>query len=255
MLKINFRRMLFTVANKSKLLLPVVALIIPFCMQAQVLLTTYADAGNNAISNSGYQSYHFAPAYHFSRIRVESAFGWTFAKHKEKKFDSYSCAVNYTFNVVKKPISATVLFLKNILSNNIRSTNIGILLNGSSHHFDFIIGNNYRRYILEHERMQSDEFVKNDVQITEPLNLVYSCTYNLNTPDKCWNVGITITDYDIHMIEQETNPLIHMKGSYSLNNEILPFILIGYKSAGLLNLSVNSFGYYFRMGLLWKLAR
>ncbi len=226
-----------------------------FYMHAQVSLITFFEAGDNAVFNTGYSGYYFSPGYTYKNFNLETAISWSFSAYKETRLDGYSVHGSYSFNVFRIPLTATGFYLRKSLSTELRSGNWGFLMEYETLHFNIVLGNNYRNYRFKNNYLPGDGLQADDLRIVEPWNLVYSITYCLNTKEKEWNVGITLTDTDHHLIEQETNPLVNLKGSYRLKHNIEPFIIIGYKSAGFFNIKVNYFGYYFKTGLSWSFEK
>jgi hypothetical protein len=221
-------------------------------IHAQVFLTGFTDVGKNVLTNSEYKSLYCLPAYRYRKLTLESGTIWTFTERRKKKFEGYSIAASLNFMLLKKPVTLTGYYLRKF-TNEIRSIHINTLFSSSGRHFDYVIGNNYKKYRLAQNVSQNTEHRKKGTSIIEPINLVYSLTYNLNKKEKFWNVGFTITDYDFQTTEAETNPMVQIKGSCLIGNNLLPFVQMAYKTAGLLNLRVNYFGYYFRMGVVWGL--
>jgi len=81
---------------------------------------------------------------------------------------------------------------------------------------------------------------------------MYLIGYNLKPIDHDWNVGITITNVDHFIINQETNPVFYLHGKYQVSKPLTLFGEWWYKSAEAFNISVNHFGFFFRTGLVWK---
>jgi hypothetical protein len=71
--------------------------------------------------------------------------------------------------------------------------------------------------------------------------------------DNIWNIGFSFTNIDYFIINQETNPVINLQGKYDVSKSLTLFLESWYKSSGAFNLSVNSFGFFFRTGVLWKI--
>jgi hypothetical protein len=81
---------------------------------------------------------------------------------------------------------------------------------------------------------------------------MYSFSYTLNPFEYVWNIAMTVTDIDHFLINQETNPVFNLKGSYRLTTPVCLFAEAWYKSSGITNLELNHFGFTIRTGLTWN---
>jgi hypothetical protein len=81
---------------------------------------------------------------------------------------------------------------------------------------------------------------------------MYSISYNIRTEVSRWNTGITVTNTDYFLINQETNPYMNIHGSFRASSPVCLFSEVWYKNAGLLNMSPNYFGFAIRGGIEWN---
>jgi hypothetical protein len=82
---------------------------------------------------------------------------------------------------------------------------------------------------------------------------MYSFSYSIKPTTHKWNAGITVTNFDHFMINQETNPYVNLKGFFKICSPVRIFAEAWYKTAGALNMSSNYFGFLLRGGIVWNL--
>ncbi|MCD6597395.1 MAG: hypothetical protein J7L04_06895, partial [Bacteroidales bacterium] len=119
-------------------------------------------------------------------------------------------------------------------------------------HFIIRIGTNFKTYALNKKAISNYE-IDTDTKIKENWNLMYSFSYYLKSFDNLWNVGISITNFDYFIINQETNPVFNLNAWYKPGTPLKLFIETWYKSSGAFNLSVNYFGFFVRTGIIWNI--
>jgi hypothetical protein len=80
---------------------------------------------------------------------------------------------------------------------------------------------------------------------------MYKITYNQPINERL-KANISVTNFDLLMIQQETNPFIITNIDYQLSSNTNIFTDLGYLQAGLFNMRVNYFGFFIRGGVQWK---
>ncbi|MDY0015902.1 MAG: hypothetical protein RBS13_06795 [Bacteroidales bacterium] len=147
--------------------------------------------------------------------------------------------INYTrnINISKQNFYLKAFYSFDKFSKKLFEINRGVIAGYIIHHFKFNLGTNFRTYRI---------FKDSRTNINENFNIMYLATYYINSPECNWNVGITLTNFDFFLINQETNPLFNIETIYTINPHLKVLLEAWYISSGALNLSVNPFGFYFR---------
>ena len=93
--------------------------------------------------------------------------------------------------------------------------------------------------------MQLSEYrIKRDAaKFHENFNMMYSIGYSIKPTDDGWNAGLAITNFDSFIIEQGVNPALRLRGLYKPGSQVCLYAEAWYLTAGLLNLSMNHFGF------------
>ena len=214
---------------------------------------SFVETGQNNIYNKGYFSQSIFPSYDFKKNSLDAGVLWTFGGQREKNFAGYSLKATHGFTLLKQSFAISGFYLWEPFSTELREINWGVILTCDLPHFQLALGNNYRTYRFGKAYIPSNEVMSGKYRIVEPGNLIYLFQYLLNKKEEPWNLTISLTNNDYFIIEQETNPIVIVKGVYRINENIGSFLDLGYKSAGLLNLKVNHFGYFFRLGIKWNI--
>jgi hypothetical protein len=150
------------------------------------------------------------------------------------------------------PFEIEGLFHYSRFSELLYEYNIGLLGNVKLDHFDFRLGTHFRTYGITWDAAEEYNIDSNK-RIHENWNLMYMVAYRLKPPDHEWNVSLSVTNIDHFIIEQETNPVLFLRGEYRVSDKLNVFSELWYKTAGSFNLSVNYFGFFLRTGIVWDI--
>ncbi len=221
---------------------------------AQPSITSFAEAGQNNTFSRGYFTYSVLPSYELNDDIFNGGILFSFGGDRETNFGGYSLMYTRKFSFLKQSFAVSGLYLWVPFSAELRETNLCIILNYSLPHFQFTLGNNYRTYRFSKTFIQSDKNASGDYRITEPGNFLYTIQYRVNRKEKLWNLMFSVTNNDYFIIEQETNPLVLLKGAYQFRGNLTSFMDFGYKGAGLLCIKTVYFGYYLRLGMKWDIS-
>jgi len=222
---------------------------------SQPSLLSFAETGQNNIYKDGYFSFSVSPSYELGKNFVEGGILFSFGGEREKNLTACSVMGGHRFIFLKQSFNISGFYLWKPFSTELRETNWGIVLNLELPHFRFSLGNNYRTYRFSREYIRLNEDIADNSRIVEPWNLIYTFQYNLKKKEERWNVMFSVTNCDYFIIEQETNPMVIFKGNYQIKDNIQSFIDIGYKGVGFFNMKVDRFGYFFRLGMIWKIGK
>lgn len=220
---------------------------------AQPSLHSFIETGQNNVYRNGYFSFSVSPSYEFGKNKVDGGILFAFGGQREKNLAACSIAGARSFKFLKQSFNISGYYLWKPFSTELRETNWCIILGLELPHFQFSLGNNYRTYRFSREYIRQNEDLADNSRIVEPWNLIYRFHYSLKKENNPWNLLLSVTDYDYFIIEQATNPVVFVTGTYQFNDNLHSFIDIGYKSAGFMNIEVDHFGYFFRIGLLWEI--
>lgn len=220
--------------------------------QSITRLSAYMDAGENNVSQGFYMKTAVLGSYQKGKYVLNAGGQLDIINSGDKIFTGSKFMGGRVFSIKNFDFQIHGLFMYNSISENVFETNWGVLSKVERKHFHYQLGTNFRAYHLPRQvRKEYNPDVEN--KIKENWNLIYLIAYNLKPDDYIWNVGITVTNIDHFILSQETNPMINLHGRYRISDPIMLYAESWYKSAGALNISVNYFGFFFRLGLIWKI--
>lgn len=221
-------------------------------MHAQGLLSTYIDAGENNISEGLYIKTALFGQYHFVKTRIEGGIQLDVKSANSNFLTGISLKASQEFVIKEFPFEVQGLFMYTPFSDVIHESNWGMLINIERSHFNFQLGTNFRTYRITQKAAENYD-INSSRSLHENWNLMYLVGYDLKPEDHTWNIGVSITNIDHFLINQETNPMLKFRGKYAISTPLTIYAESWYKSAGSLNISANYFGFFFRTGLIWKL--
>jgi hypothetical protein len=220
---------------------------------AQVHLSTYIDAGKINISEWGVVKTALMADYRVKKLTISTGGQLELAGPSPNAFTGFYLKGGYGFAIKNFPFDVQGIFLLNPYSEIIHEWNLGLQANVEKPHFTWKLGTGFRKYYIT-DQAREDYDIEESSSLYEKWNLLYEITYTLKPRDHIWNAGISITNLDYFLINQETNPMIYIRGSWNFSTPFTLYAEAWYKSAGTFNISANSFGYFFRTGLIWKLS-
>jgi hypothetical protein len=221
-------------------------------LHAQIHLSLFTDAGKNNVSDGFYMELASCGAFQFQTNTIEVGGQFDVVSNKENRSPGFFLEYSKEFKIYKFPLEAQGFFLYNRFSALLYETNWGIVLESHQKHFVYKLGTNFRTYAHSKKAIEKYE-IENHKKIHENFNLMYTLTYFIKPLGHKWNIGLTLTDFDYFIINQETNPVFNLQARYCVTQNLTLFMESWYKSAGALNLSVNPFGFFFRTGVIWEI--
>lgn len=219
---------------------------------AQPGLKIYADAGKNNASGSLFIKSAALANYGFGKNRIETGF------QIDIKNAGHSIFSGYNVNLSRGQSFKNFLFhLQGIYtwtghSEILRETNWGALLDMRHKRFEMAIGTNFRTYAFKAGAIDEYKIKEDAGKFHENFNMMYSFGYSLKPTDDGWNAGLAITNFDNFIIEQGVNPALRLRGLYKPGPQVCLYAEAWYLTAGLLNLSMNHFGFNFKTGISWN---
>jgi len=228
------------------------ALVLGASANAQLNAGAFLDAGKINISDGAVVKTAVLADYKIGKVTLAAGGQLELQGPSPNAFTGFYFMGGYNVPVHKFPFDVQGLFLLNPYSDIINEWNLGLLLNAEKPHFTYKLGTNFRKYYIT-KRAQDEYQIEGENSLYEKWNLMYLLGYTLKPRDHQWNVGVTVTNIDYFLINQETNPMVYLRGSYAISDPFSVYLETWYKSSGTFNISANTFGYFLRTGIIWNL--
>jgi hypothetical protein len=211
------------------------------------------DVGSSTISSGAY----FRPAtlstYQYNFLHGSAGLQWTFSGAERSEFSALSLSAGADLNFKGIPFTADLLFRVNPYSALTKETNLGFLLSHNRQHIDIHLGYHMRSYTLKRSSEEVNDLAPDaDLAIREYRNFIYRGRIHLNEAGEQWDIGLSVTNYDHFIIQQETNPLFSLDAFYKIYPSLKINTAIFYQGSGMLNLHPNHYGFYYRIGITWQ---
>jgi hypothetical protein len=221
------------------------------CAQSQ--LSFYADVGRNNVSKGLYLNTAILDNYRLGKNSIETGFQVGLKNSAGIIFTGFTINYSRSFRIKSTPVELQGFYLLTPFSDVLRETNFGLLLKNRSDHFDLELGTNFRSYVFKKKAILDYGIDRKASTLHENFNLMYSFSYYIMHSDNNWNAGVTVTNIDYFIINQETNPVFKIQGLFKLKPQVSMFAQAWYQTSGLLNLNINYFGYFIRTGIIWNI--
>lgn len=223
----------------------------PLYSHAQWRTLLYADVGKTNVSEGMFVKTAALGAYDFGKNSLGAGTSTRLVNRTNQQ--AMDALVHYSrfFEWNSRSYELNGFIFYNRFSSLLYENNLGLFLAAERAKFYYRIGLNFKTYGLTNKAQNLYE-VENSGKLSENFNPVYSVGYSLWPRESDWNASVTMGNIDYFLISQPTNPLFHIKISYRFKPGFIVFLDSFYKSSGAFNLSVNSFGYHIRTGVLWK---
>lgn len=222
-------------------------------MMAQPELTIYTDAGKNNTSKGLFIKSATMGCYKFGKNRVGTGFQLDLKNSNNYGFSGYTINISRNLLTKRIPLELQGFFVLTRPYDLLQETNWGTLLKMKHKRFGMELGTNFRTYTLTKQAIKDYDSDKHSTKIHEVFNLMYSFNFFLKPTDEQWNVGLSVTNIDHYIINQETNPVFNLQGFYKLKSPVKLFAQAWYKTAGITNLNLNYFGFFLRTGIIWNI--
>ena len=237
-----------------KFLLTSIFFLIGSTLLAQPGLTGYFDVGRNNLSEGLFLRSTALGHYKFEKNTLKAGMQLDLLSNSEKIITGYKVNAERELSIRSFPFSLQAFCIWTSYSELLRETNIGVALQHQRDHFKIMLGNNFRTFSYTKNAINWYSIGEDaPVKIYENWNLMYLFSYYLKPMDNHWNAGISLTNTDHFIINQETNPVMNLQGLYEISSRITLFSEAWYKTAGAFNLNVNYFGFFFRTGIVWDI--
>ena len=223
-----------------------------FDLMSQSRVTFFNDIGQNNVSNGLYIKTGSLFSHQFGKNCIETGFQFDLKSNNKNIFSGYNLKISRQAQLKYIPFNIHGFYLWVPFSDVLRETNWGILLDMKRNHFVLKFGTGFRTFAIPQKAFENYG-INTSSKIHENWNLLYSFGYNLKSLNNLWNIGLSVTNIDHFIINQETNPVFNLRGQYKARPPLDLFIESWYKSAGAFNLSVNYFGFFIRTGIVWDI--
>jgi hypothetical protein len=222
-------------------------------LKAQTGLTLYTDLGKNNASQGLFIKSAAIGHFKIGKYMVKTGYQVDLMNNNKSFFSGYTINASRHLRIQDIPLELQGFYIRTSSTEILRETNWGTLLSMRLKRFEMTLGTNFRTYNFINQAIKDFEMEKNSSKIHEVNNLMYSFSYFLKPADEKWNVGLSVTNIDHFIINQETNPMFNLQGSYKISSSVRFYAQAWYKIAGASNLEVNHFGYYLRTGIIWNI--
>ena len=221
-------------------------------LSAQYQTTFYADIGQTVVSDGLLLKIADLTSYQFGKNKLEAGLQIDILSNSDRFFSGYNIQVSREWTIKSFPLETQAFFILTPFSDILHETNWGILLGINRNHYAIKIGTNFRTYAYNHKAIDTYSF-ETDTRMHENWNLMYSFNGYIKPIDNIWNIGLSLTDIDNFIINQETNPIINLQFTYRFKPSLKLYLESWYKNAGALNMNVNYFGFFIRSGIIWDI--
>ncbi|MFH2095042.1 MAG: hypothetical protein ABIJ16_05020 [Bacteroidota bacterium] len=221
------------------------------CAKAQLHLSYYCDAGRNNVSEGLYIKTSLSGIYKYKKNKFETGGCIDIYSNIDNNCPGFFFDYSREFSVKKKAVEIHGFYLYNRFSGFLFESDKGVYLKLYRTHFFCEFGTFFRKYGFTGNGKEKYN-IDNDDEVHENFNLMYSFSYFIKPPDHKWNAGVALTNMDHYLINVETNPVFNLQARYNPGNSLVVFAEAWYRSAGAFNLSVSTFGFFFRTGVIWK---
>jgi hypothetical protein len=220
-------------------------------VMAQPGIVAYTAIGSNNVSHGLFIKSVALVNYKSGKTGLETGFQNDLKNYKGQIFSGYTLNTYRDFMLKGIRMEIKGFYTATGSSGIINESNIGGVLSMKFDHFSMALGTNYRTFSLKRGNIDYKiEWSKS--RIHEAGNFMYLFSYNLKPEKSLWNAGISITNFDHFVINQETNPMFSLNGSYKLKPQISLYVQAWYKVSGVSNMELNYFGYYIKTGVIWN---
>lgn len=224
---------------------------VPFA-QAQLSLSMFFDAGKNNVSEGLYLKTAAIGDYEFGKNYAGGGVQFDVRTQGKNFLSAARLEIGREVPIKNIPFEIEGVFHYSRFSELLYEYNIGLLGNVSLDHFDFRLGTHFRTYGITKDAAE-DYNIESHKKIHENWNMIYLLAYRFKPSGHEWNVSLSVTNIDHFIINQETNPVLFLRGEYRVTDPLNVFSELWYKTAGALNLSVNYFGFFIRTGIVWDI--
>jgi hypothetical protein len=213
----------------------------------------YNNVGKNNVSDGLYIKSAIIGSCKFRKTTLETGIEADLKNNNHKGFSGYTLDISRVLMNKNTTLELRGFGIFTYPSEILMESNLGALIKMCHRRFKMELGTDFRTYYLRHNAVDDYVGANSSMKIREIYNIIYSFNYFVNPTDEKWNLGLTVTNIDHFIINQETNPFININGFYKLSEPVTVYAQAWYKCAGVTNLELDHFGYFFRTGIIWNI--
>ncbi len=221
-------------------------------LSAQLQTSAYIDLGQNVSSDGLFLKIADLTSYQLGRNKLGGGVQIDILSNTDRVFSGFNFNLSREWSIKSFPVETRAFFMLTPFSDILRESNWGILFGIYRDHFTIKIGTEFRTFAYNQKAENSYDIDKGN-RIHENWNLMYSFSGYIKPGDSEWNIGLSLTNINNFIINQETNPLLNLRFNYKFNPNLQSYFESWYESAGALNLEVNYFGFFIRTGIIWDI--
>ncbi len=235
-------------------ILSILLLMIGKFVQAQVVMQSYLDLGENYVSEGIVLRNGLRGTYRYQAYKVEAGVQLDWISRNPHTLYAFDFQCSRNFLVKDFRLDLVAFLMTNRFSDLLYETNWGARI--ETKNFDHLLlglGLNNKSYTIRSSVRDEFGIDAAHSRVSEYLNLMYIISAYLNPHPSKWNIGISCTNYDYYRFHQSTNPLFNLQLRYKPRPNICLQVDSWYQAAGILNISASYFGYFFRGGVKWEI--
>lgn len=221
-------------------------------VHAQLSFSAMIDAGASNVSEGLYLKSAGFGSYKSGKMTFNTGMQVDVLSQNPNILSGFKAGISREIRLKNLAPGINAFYSLNRFSDIFSEYNLGVSGNVKLAHFDFRLGTHFRTYVITKDAAE-EYSIEEHKKIHENWNLMYLVAYRLKPADHEWNISLSVTNIDHFIIEQETNPVLFLRGEYRVSDPLNIFSELWYKTAGSLNLSINYFGFFFRTGIVWDI--
>lgn len=218
----------------------------------QVKLQSYLDIGEDNASEGVFIKNVYRGSYQYQKYNIEAGIQFDLQSNCPNIITGIDIIGSKEFSIKDFPFDIKGFFIKNRFSDILNETDWGFRIGTRKfEHFLFELGTDFKTYKISSAAGDEYNINKSNRSLHEHFTLLYLITAYLKPQNNDWNVGLSCTNVDYYIINQATNPVFNLQMIYNPKPNLTLFLESWYVQAGILNMSANYFGYFFRGGIRW----
>jgi hypothetical protein len=214
----------------------------------------FHDIGQNNISSGVFMRHGLGLGWQHKKLSLNTAVLLESVGGKDNAFAASAIDLGYKPAIAIKgfPVKAGVLLIHDNGMRNVKAMNYALFAEHHRKHWRFSGGLHFRHYYLSAKAIEQFQITENRA-FAETWNPIYKLGYAFFYHDKPWQIVLNTTNIDFFYINQITNPMFNIIGSWIVKKDWQVMAALWYRSAGNLNASVNPYEFFFRAGITWKI--
>ncbi len=219
---------------------------------AQWQSSFHSDIGIHNASDGGFVRMANVTGLRFNKFTFETGLQTELLSHKPTFLTGFMVRAGRELLIGEQKVQLNGLYTVSRFSDLMHELNRGLFATTQHKKFTFELGTHFRTYVYNKNAREKYN-IQGNSRLTESWNLIYRIGYALKPPDHPWNLSLAVTNLDLFLIHQETNPMLQLSGKYNISLNISLYLDTFYQQAGMFNINVHYFGFYLRPGIKWHI--